>query len=154
MMLAIVDSRKFHFKVFFVAASGFLASSYALFATNVIIPALYYIYPPCGRLNSNAGNVIDEVTLIGTALGMLLGGHLADLWGRKRLYGLELSILIVANFGVIMSSEGYMIQNGDGSYRSTMDVYGWITACRFILGIGIGAEASSFGALGLIFLQV
>jgi PHS family inorganic phosphate transporter-like MFS transporter len=142
-MLEIIDRHSFNFKVFFVAASGFLASSYALFAPNVIRTALYYVYPPCGRLSSNAGAVIDQLTLIGTALGMLFGGHFADLWGRKRLYGVELGILIVATFGVIMSSEGFIISKDDGTYRYTMSIYSWIAAWRFILGVGIGAGVSN-----------
>ncbi|KAK3324856.1 major facilitator superfamily domain-containing protein [Apodospora peruviana] len=143
-VLEIIDSGKFNWKVYAVAASGFLASSYSLFATNVIKPAWYFVYKPCGRLNHDAGLAIDEVTLVGTAVGMLLGGHLADLWGRKKLYGLELATLIIATFGVVMASEGFMVTTSDDSNNnpasSSMDFYDWIVWWRFLLGIGIGAE--------------
>ena len=142
-ILKIIDNGGFGKRVFFVAASGFLASSYGLFATNVIKPALYYVYPPCGRLNSNAGVVIDQLTLIGTALGMLVAGHLADLWGRKKLYGFELAILVIATLGVVQASEGFRSQNPDGTYEDTMNIYSWLAWWRFVLGIGIGAEAST-----------
>jgi len=99
-----IDKDPFDWLVFSVSASGFLASSYSLFATNVIKPALYFVYPPCGRLGDDAGLVIDEVTLAGTAAGMFLAGHLADLWGRKKLYGLELAILLVATAGVMQTA--------------------------------------------------
>ncbi|KAK3342171.1 hypothetical protein B0T25DRAFT_617954, partial [Lasiosphaeria hispida] len=75
----------FNWSILFVASSGFLASSYGFFATNVIKPALYFVYPPYGRLSSNIANVIDLMTLIGTALGQLARGNLADLFGRKKL---------------------------------------------------------------------
>jgi PHS family inorganic phosphate transporter-like MFS transporter len=142
-MLKIIDRHGFNWRVFLVAGSGFLASSYSLFATNVITPSLYYTYPPCGRLNANAGGAIDLLTLLGTIVGMLVVGHLADLYGRKKLYGLELVILIAATFGVVMSSEGYLVFNEDGTYRHSMDFYGWLAVWRFVLGIGIGAEVSS-----------
>jgi len=135
-----IDSQPFNWKVFGVAASGFLASSYSLFATNVIKAAWYFVYPPCGRLNHDAGLAIDEITLVGTAVGMLFAGHFADLWGRKRLYGLELAILIVATFGVIMASEGFMVKNANDTYSYSTDFYSWIGWWRFLLGIGIGAE--------------
>jgi len=141
-IVKIIDYSGFNYKVFFVAASGFLASSYGLFATNVIKPALYYVYPPCGRLNSHAGVVIDQLTLLGTALGMLGAGHCADLWGRKKLYGFELAILVIATLGVVQASEGFRAQNIDGTYRDTMNIYAWISWWRFALGIGIGAEES------------
>jgi PHS family inorganic phosphate transporter-like MFS transporter len=110
-----------------VAASGFVASSYSLFATNVLMPALYYVYPPCGRLSNTASEVIDELTLIGIVVGMLVMGHLADRSGRKKWYGVELSLLIIGTFGVVQSSEGYMVQNLDGTYTHSMDVYSWVS---------------------------
>ncbi|KAK3690483.1 major facilitator superfamily domain-containing protein [Podospora appendiculata] len=141
-----IDTESFNWQVFFVNASGFLASSYSLFATNVIKPALYFVYPPCGRLGPDAGLVIDEVTLVGTALGMLFAGHFADLWGRKKLYGLELVILISATIGVMQTSEGFLVSNPDGTYRHSIDFWAAITWWRFFLGIGIGAEETVIAA--------
>jgi MFS transporter, PHS family, inorganic phosphate transporter len=126
--------------VFFVASSGFLASSWSLFSTNFISTALYFIYPVCGRLGTNVSEVIDEMTLFGSVVGMLLMGHLADRQGRKALYGFELGILIIATMGVVQSGEGFMVQNTDGSYEHSMDIYSWISWWRFFLGVGIGSE--------------
>ena len=137
-MVKIIDDGGFSKRLFFVGASGFLASSYSLFATNVIKPELYYVYPPCGRLAGNAGMVMDELMLVGTALGMLLAGHLADLWGRKRLYGWELAILIAATIGVAQSSEGFRSPTDDRMHST--DIYSWLAWWRFVLGVGIGAE--------------
>ncbi|CAI4219758.1 unnamed protein product [Parascedosporium putredinis] len=124
-ILRLVDDNGFNVKVFLVAASGFLASSYGLFATNVVTPAINYIYPACGRLGSDSGSVIDLLTLVGTTLGMLVVGHLADRAGRKRLYGFELSVL--------------MLEDGV-EYQGSMNMYAWIAWWRTILGFGIGAE--------------
>lgn len=114
-----------------MAMSGFLADSYAIFSTNVISPALAYI-----SWNSDAGGtkglVINVITLSGSCIGMVLFGWLADVFGRKRLYGVELVIGIVATLGLTQVSAGYDQQS--------MNPFAWIVWWRFVLGIAIGAE--------------
>jgi PHS family inorganic phosphate transporter-like MFS transporter len=72
----------------------------------VVSPALAYVY-----WEKDTGNwkslVINEVTLVGTCIGMILFGHLANRYGRKRLYGLELVIVIIATLGLTQVSGGY-----------------------------------------------
>jgi PHS family inorganic phosphate transporter-like MFS transporter len=97
------------------------------------------VYPPCDRLSGNVGEVIDLVTLLGSVIGMISMGHLADRAGRKKLYGLELTVLIVATIGVVQASEGFVAHNQDGSTQYSMDIYAWICFWRFLLGFGIGA---------------
>ena len=123
-----------------MGAFGYLASSYCLFVQNVIKPAVYYVYTPCLRLLGNAGMVMDELTLLGAAIGMIVAGHLADLWGRKKLYGWELLTLIVATIGAAQASEGFRSQHQDGTYDSSTDIYSWLAWWRFVLGLAIGAE--------------
>jgi MFS transporter, PHS family, inorganic phosphate transporter len=135
----IVDDTGFNGRIFFVAASGFLASSYSLFSTSVTTPALYFVYPPCGRLAGKASLIIDQLTLVGTVLGMLIVGHTADLFGRKRLYGLELVIIIVATMGLVQAGEGYMYVDQRNVTQHSMDIYSWIGWWRALLGFGIGA---------------
>lgn len=135
----IVDDGGFKIRVFFVAASGFLASSYSLFSVDILSIALFYVYPPCNRLGQDPGLIIDELTLTGTILGMLLMGHLADRSGRKKWYGAELTILIVATIGMVQASEGYTAVK---ITRSSMNIYSWIAWWRFLLGFGIGAEVN------------
>ena len=87
--------------------------------------------------------MIDLLTLIGTIVGMLVVGHLADRAGRKRLYGFELSILIIATIGMVQAGEGFIYQVDDGiTYKHSMNMYAWIAWWRTALGFGIGAEAS------------
>ncbi|KAF4967261.1 hypothetical protein FSARC_5173 [Fusarium sarcochroum] len=140
----IVDDGGFKIRVFFVAASGFLASSYSLFSVDIFSIALFYVFPPCDRLGEDPGLVIDELTLTGTILGMLLMGHLADRSGRKKWYGAELTILIVATMGMVQASEGFtfveMTNANIEKTKRSMDIYAWIAWWRFLLGFGIGAE--------------
>lgn len=71
---------------------------------------------------------------------MVLFGHFADRGGRKRLYGWELIILILATMGLVLSSQGYMGIEKDGHARSSMGIYASIIFFRCVLGFGIGAE--------------
>jgi PHS family inorganic phosphate transporter-like MFS transporter len=117
-------------QVFAVAALGFLTASYALFATNIVLPSLAYIYWPQEFTGTNEF-VINFVTLFGAFLGQLLFGFLADKLGRRKLYGLELVTVIFGTLGLAQASTGV---------HNNMSILGWITFWRFILGIGVGAE--------------
>ena len=110
---------------------------------GVVSPALYFVYDPERRLKGDAAQYLDLVTLIATVVGMILFGHLADLFGRSSLYGFELLIVLSAIGGAAFSSEGYMYSDKTSSthaYSSSMDIYASLTWWRFALGFGIGAE--------------
>ena len=62
----------------------------------------------------------------------MLFGYAADRLGRRKLYGLELMVVIFGTLGMCQSSAGY--NNG------SMNVLGWIMVWRFVVGFGIGAE--------------
>ena len=66
---------------------------------------------------------------VGTVIGQLLFGYLADRLGRKRMYGVELIIIIVGTVGQTLA--------GNGPAASFWAV---ITFWRIILGIGIGGD--------------
>lgn len=77
-------------------------------------------------------------------VGMLLFGSLADRYGRKAIYGLELSIVVVATVGMTTASDGYTTGTYESGYRASMNVYGWIGFWRALLGIGLGAEVRRY----------
>lgn len=77
---------------------------YNLFASNVINTSIAYVYFPDQRW---PGLVINLFTLLGSVCGQLLFGYLADRFGRTRLYGIELVLVIVSTIGVATSSYGY-----------------------------------------------
>jgi PHS family inorganic phosphate transporter-like MFS transporter len=80
-----LEDSRFNKLVFAVAASGFLTDSYNLFASNVVLPALAYVYwHGPGHQNELFFNIS---TLVGSAFGQLVFGVLADIWGRQSLYG-------------------------------------------------------------------
>ncbi|CAI6336119.1 unnamed protein product [Periconia digitata] len=130
-VLKIVEASHFSKRIWFVSASGFFTGAYTIFSTNVIAPAWAYVYwPTATRGDQSLG--INIATLVGTCAGMIIFGYLADCFGRKKLYGVELVIVIVATLGLTQASEGYN--------DSSMSIYPWIVFWRTLLGIGVGAE--------------
>lgn len=71
--------------------------------------------------------------LLGAMIGQIGAGFLADIYGRRKVYGWELLLLLAATWGVVMSSRG----EGD-----SMSVYGWMWAWRFLMGTGASPSAN------------
>lgn len=109
-----------------------------IFASNVILPMLSFVYWPtvAGPAREEAINI---ATLAGCVVGMILFGVLGDIYGRRKMYGIELIVLIVGNVGVLMSSNGFA--TGDG-LNGSMDIESWLIFFRFVSGIGIGGDVS------------
>jgi PHS family inorganic phosphate transporter-like MFS transporter len=59
---------------------------------------LGYVYGSTGALSTNQDLGVKVATPVGTFLGQLFFGFLADQVGRKRMYGVELMIIIIATF--------------------------------------------------------
>jgi len=117
-----------------VAGVGFFTDAYSIFAINMVIPMLGIVYynndTDLGVMPHNYQTALSIVTLGGSIIGQIGFGLGADLWGRRKMYGLELIITIGATLGMVMAS------NGEGS----MSFIVWLLVWRFILGIGIGAD--------------
>ncbi|KAH7160373.1 major facilitator superfamily domain-containing protein [Dactylonectria estremocensis] len=146
-IIRILDDIGFNWTVFIAVSAGFLASSYTIFSSNIIGPALEYVYDADAHGFDDPSFIIDMVTIGTTALGMIIFGHLADRLGRKRLYGLELLVIILGTLGMIQSSDGY--STGDGHH--SLNVYAAIAAWRGIQGFGIGSEYPLSAVIGAEF---
>jgi PHS family inorganic phosphate transporter-like MFS transporter len=120
-----------------VASSGFFTHSYVLFATNVILPALAYVYWPDVQ-DSNRETIINLATLASSIVGMLVFGYLADRLGRQRLYGIELILVSVSALGFAQTSYG--VQGPEPQSSTSMSIMSWLLFWRIIMGISIGAE--------------
>lgn len=79
---------------------------YNLFSTNVILASIAFVYWP-SHGSRWQGLLINFFTLLGSVIGQLLFGFLADFYGRTRLYGIELVLVIVSTIGVATSSYGF-----------------------------------------------
>ncbi|KAH9945214.1 phosphate transporter [Epithele typhae] len=130
--LAEIDSAKFswfHVKVVMVAGVGFFTDAYDIFAINIASTMLGYVYGAGGKLNTNQDLGVKVATPVGTLVGQLLFGWLADVVGRKRMYGVELMLIIIATFGQALSGQG-----------PAVGIIGVLVVWRFIMGIGIGGD--------------
>ncbi|KAJ7170579.1 inorganic phosphate transporter [Mycena crocata] len=130
--LAEVDNAKFswfHVKVCLVAGVGFFTDAYDIFAINIASTMLGYVYGHNQKLNPNQDLGIKVATPVGTLVGQLLFGWLADIVGRKKMYGVELMIIIVATFAQALSGGAHAVS-----------IIGVLVVWRFIMGIGIGGD--------------
>ncbi|KAE8149008.1 major facilitator superfamily domain-containing protein [Aspergillus avenaceus] len=125
-----VDRQGFQWIVVFVAGVGFFLDGYTLFASNMALPMISCVYWK-DELSSMKITHINIATLAGTILGQVLFGYLADRYGRKKMYGLELMLLITSTLGVVMASEGV---------HQSMNIYAWLIWWRIVVGIGVGAD--------------
>ncbi|KAF9102924.1 Inorganic phosphate transporter pho84 [Mortierella sp. GBA35] len=118
----------FHIRACLVAGVGFFTDAYDLFAINLVTPMLGIIYYG-GSLPSDLDLGIKVAASIGTFIGQVGFGALADRLGRKRMYGVELMIIIVATLGQALSGNGYVL-----SLPAALIVW------RLIVGVGIGGD--------------
>ena len=78
-------------------------------------------------MSSGTETLLRCATLLGAIVGQVTFGLLGDLYGRRKMYGIELYIIIIAIVGILMSSSG-----ADNSLDIFSSLFGW----RFIMGIG------------------
>lgn len=87
------------------------------------------VYWKTGKIPTSADTGIKVATSSGTVIGQLLFGWLADVVGRKKMYGLELMIIIAATLAQALSSNSH-----------SMGIVGVLCFWRIIMGIGIGGD--------------
>ncbi|KAK0487091.1 phosphate transporter [Armillaria novae-zelandiae] len=130
--LAEVDNAKFswfHVKICLVAGVGFFTDAYDIFAINIGATMIGYVYGHNQALSSNQDLGLKVATPVGTLVGQLLFGWLADILGRKRMYGVELILMIIATFGQTVSGSGHAV-----------NIIGVLVVWRFLMGVGVGGD--------------
>ncbi|KAK4701918.1 MFS transporter, PHS family, inorganic phosphate transporter, partial [Phenoliferia sp. Uapishka_3] len=133
--LAEVDNAKFgwfHVRAVLVAGVGFYTDAYDIFAINLASTMIGFVYnqgPHAGKLTANQDLGLKVSTPVGTLLGQLGFGYLADVYGRKKMYGIELMIIIIATIGQAVAGHG-----------PAVSIIGVLIFWRFIMGLGIGGD--------------
>jgi MFS family permease len=116
----------FHFKAAATAGAGFFTDSYDL---NVI-GTVTLLATPEFHLNGGQISMLTSSTLLAVAIGAIVFGRLGDLFGRRRVYGLEAVLMII---GALVSAL---------SPNFTVLLIG-----RLILGLGIGGDYPASGVI-------
>ena len=75
----------------------------------------------------NISTALLCATLAGSVIGQVAFGVLGDLFGRKKMYGWLLLIILLATLGLALAA--------DGSHES-MSITGLLFFWRFVMGIG------------------
>jgi MFS transporter, PHS family, inorganic phosphate transporter len=118
---ALDDARinRFQLKIMFVSGMGFFTDAYDLFVIGIVVALLETEW----HLSTSQVSWVNSATLLASAVGAIVFGRVADILGRKRIYGYEVLILAVGALASAFAPD-----------------YTFLLICRIILGIGIGGD--------------
>lgn len=108
-----------HWKIMLVSGMGFFTDAYDLFIIGVAMVMIKAEWHP----STVASGLVTSTALLASAVGAVVFGRVADLLGRKRIYGVEVLVLAA---GAIACGFAPNIA--------------WLIAFRVILGLGIGGD--------------
>ncbi|KAI0282810.1 metabolite transporter [Russula aff. rugulosa BPL654] len=104
----------------FAAGTALFSDGYANGVIGIVLKILY----PEAVKHNNYSKTLTSVAFAGTFVGMLIFGWISDKIGRK--FGMMFATGIVAFFSALSAA--------------TSGLLAMLCACRFLLGIGVGAE--------------
>ncbi len=109
----------FHMRAAVTAGMGFFTDAYDLF---IIGMALVYLKPEWHLTPAQIG-LLGSGSLFAAFLGALTFGRLADLIGRKTIYGLEAALMVLGAVACAFAPD-----------------FTWLLVFRLVLGFGIGGD--------------
>ena len=118
-----------HLRAVIVAGTGFFTDAYDLFSANFITQMIGLAYYENGAITTTADTAIKLSTTAGAVVGQVLFGWLADKLGRKRMYGIELMIILAGTVGQALSAQG-----------PGLPILPPIIFWRVVIGIGVGGD--------------
>ncbi|HVC40173.1 MAG TPA: MFS transporter [Candidatus Dormibacteraeota bacterium] len=110
---------RFHMRAVLTAGTGFFTDAYDLFIIGTALALIKVEYHPSAVVIG----LVGSTALLAAFAGATVFGRIADVFGRKKIYGLEAAIMAVAAVGSALSPNLV-----------------WLIAWRFLLGIGIGGD--------------
>lgn len=119
-----------HIQAVLVAGSGFFCDSYDNFVIGLIVPMLAYGNYRIPALDPIADGWLKAASSYGNMFGQFFFAILGDILGRKKMYGVELIILITGAIGCAVGSWEI------GPFSLVLILGIW----RFILGVGVGGD--------------
>ena len=115
-----------------MAGIGFFTDAYDIFAINLVTNMLGVVYwskSNKGVIPQSSDTAIKVATSGGTVLGQVGFGYLADVVGRKKMYGLELILIIFATLAQSLSAAS-----------PALSITGVLIFWRVMMGVGIGGD--------------
>ncbi len=113
------EENAFHLKVMFTSGMGFFTDAYDLWIIGV---ALLFIVPQFHPSALWIG-ILTSASLFGAFVGPLIFGPMADMFGRKYVYGVEMLVLAI------------------GSIASALaPTFAFLVVMRIVMGLGIGGD--------------
>jgi MFS family permease len=109
----------FQWKIMFVSGMGFFTDAYDLFVIGIVVAIITKQW----HLSTDQVSLVASTTLAASAVGAVVFGRVADILGRKKIYGYEVLILGIGALASAFSPNVW-----------------WLIVFRIILGIGIGGD--------------
>ncbi|KAI0447120.1 major facilitator superfamily domain-containing protein [Xylaria telfairii] len=132
----------YHVRAVLVAGIGFFLDSYDIFAINLVTTLLGVVFwqgAPSDAINGYGGNygvlptsvsqALKASTSAGIVIGQVVFGWLADKYGRRKMYGVELGIILVSTLCCCLVAASQAVS-----------FTGLMTFWRVMMGIGIGGD--------------
>jgi putative MFS transporter len=109
----------FHYRIFWLVGAGMFFDGYDLYVAGGVLASLIQTKFATGPQNF----MFVSMTFVGMTIGALLTGFLGDKYGRRFTYQINLLIFGLASLAAVLAQD--MTQ---------------LTVCRFVQGLGLGAE--------------
>lgn len=110
---------RLHLKVLLISGMGFLTDAYDLFIIGVVMEMVKHQWD----VSPVAEGLVTSTALLASAVGAILFGRVADMIGRKPIYGLEVLVLAAGAIASALSPNIW-----------------WLIGFRVILGVGVGGD--------------
>lgn len=120
--------RRFEPSTTTITGIGFLVDAYVLFSINLVNNVLEKVYPD--QADEFTISAITSSVVVGTLIGQLLFGMVADQLGRKLMFVTTMALVIVGTLGSSLLSWNVWI----------ISVFFCLGVWRLILGVGLGGE--------------
>ncbi len=90
-----------HWKIMFISGMGFFTDAYDLFIIGVVMSLLKEQW----TISPTAEGLVTSTAILASAVGALLFGRVADMLGRKRIYGYEVLVLAAGAIASALAPE-------------------------------------------------
>lgn len=120
-LAALDESRisRFQLKIMFVSGMGFFTDAYDLLVIGIVVSLARTEW----HMSTSQVSWLNSATLLASVVGALIFGRIADILGRKKIYGYEVLILAAGALASAFAPN-----------------FAFLLICRIILGIGIGGD--------------